>query len=55
MSRMGGRGEINALETTENFMVTNVTLVTDPNAPLAYALVLEHHHPIMSTLGDLRV
>ena len=32
--------------------VSNLTLGTEPNAPLAYAPGLEHHHPIMSTLGD---
>ena len=32
----------------------NITLGADPNAPLFYAPVLEHHHPIMSTLGDPR-
>ena len=34
--------------------VENITLRTEHNAPLAYDLVLEHHHPIMSTLGDPR-
>ena len=29
----------------------NITLGTEPNAPLAYAPGLELHHPIMSTLG----
>ena len=33
--------------------VSNLTLGTEPNAPLAYAPGLEHHHPIMSTLGIL--
>ena len=32
--------------------VANLTLGTEPNAPLAYALVLEHHHPILSEIGD---
>ena len=32
--------------------VANATLGTEPNAPLAYATGLEHHHPIMSKLGD---
>ena len=32
--------------------VANVTLGTEPNSPLAFALGLEYHHPIMSTLGD---
>ena len=31
--------------------VANVTLGVEPNAPLAYALLLELHHPIVSTLG----
>ena len=30
----------------------NITSGMDPNAPLAYALGLEHRHPISSTLGD---
>ena len=32
--------------------VAQVTLGTDPNDPLAYAPGLEHHHPIMSMIGD---
>ena len=32
--------------------VANLTLGTEPNVPLAYAPGLEHHHPIMITLGD---
>ena len=32
--------------------VDRLTLGTEPNSTLAYALVLEHHYPIMSTLGD---
>ena len=31
--------------------VSNLTLGTDPNVPLAYAPELEHHHQIMSILG----
>ena len=27
-----------------------ITIWTDPNAPLDYALGTEHYHPIMSTL-----
>ena len=38
--------------TTDGFIVTNVTLGTEPNAPLAYATGLEPHHPIMSKLGE---
>ena len=34
--------------------VANITLGTETNDPLAYAPVLEHHHPIMSTLGETR-
>ena len=33
--------------------ISNITLGTEPNSPLVYALGLEHHHPIMSTLGKL--
>ena len=32
--------------------VAQVTLGTEPNAPLAYDPGLEHHHPIMSTLRE---
>ena len=32
--------------------IAHVTLGTEPNDPLAYALVLELHHPTMSKLGD---
>ena len=32
--------------------VANITLGTEPNATLAYAPGLEHHHPIVSTLGE---
>ena len=32
--------------------VANLTVGTEPNAPLAYAPGLEHHHPIISTLGE---
>ena len=31
--------------------VAHVALGTKPNSPVAYALVLEHHHPIMSTIS----
>ena len=34
--------------------VANVTLRTEPNDPLEYTTGLEHHHPIMSTLGEPR-
>ena len=30
----------------------HATLGAEPNIPIPYSLVLEHHHPIMSTLGD---
>ena len=33
------------------YTVANVILGTEPNAPLAYAPVLELHHPIMNMLG----
>ena len=33
--------------------VANITLGTETNAPLAYATGLEHHHPIISMLGEL--
>ena len=32
--------------------IANVTLETEPNAPLAYAPGLEHHHPNMSALVE---
>ena len=32
--------------------VENITLGKKPNVPLVYDPVLEHQHPIMSTLGD---
>ena len=35
--------------------VENVTLGKEPNYTLAYDLGLEHHHTIMSTLGETRV
>ena len=34
--------------------LANLNLGTEPNAPLYYAPVLEHHHQIMSTLGEPR-
>ena len=34
--------------------VVTITLGTETNAPLAYALGLELHHPIMSKLGEHR-
>ena len=30
----------------------HITLGMEPNAPLTYALILEHYQPIMSKLGD---
>ena len=33
------------------YTIANVILGTEPNAPLDYDMVLEIHHPIMSTLG----
>ena len=32
--------------------VANINLGTEPNYPLDYAPGLEHHHPIISTLGE---
>ena len=32
--------------------VAQVTLGTEPNFPLVYSMVLEHHHPIMSYIMD---
>ena len=34
--------------------VAKLTFGTDTNAPLVYAPVLEHQHPIISNLGDPR-
>ena len=34
------------------YNIANLSLETEPNAPLAYAPGLEHHHPNMSTLVD---
>ena len=50
-SRMGGRGESNTAGITDRSRVTNVTLGTEPNDPLAYDPGLEIHHLIMSNLG----
>ena len=33
--------------------VANITLGTETNAFLAYNPVFEHHHPIISMVGDL--
>ena len=32
--------------------IANVTLGTEPNAPLDYDTGLEHHHPNISTRGE---
>ena len=32
--------------------VSHIALGMEPNAPHAFASGLEHHHPIMSMLGD---
>ena len=32
--------------------LAHVTLGTEPNAPLTYAPLLEHHHPVVIILGD---
>ena len=34
--------------------IANITLGTEPNDPLAYAPVLQHNHPAISTLVDPR-
>ena len=52
----GGEGDVwdgdgKRLSRWEDYLA-NLTLGTEPNAPLVYALVLEHHNQIMSMLGD---
>ena len=49
---MGGRVKSNTAGTTYGFILTNLTIGTEPNSPLSYALGLELHHPIMIKLGD---
>ena len=44
----GGRYGLSRWE----YNIANLSLETEPNAPLAYALVLEHRHPNISTLGE---
>ena len=46
--RDGDRDGLNRWEDN----VSTITLGTDHNATLAYVLGLEHHHPIMSTIGE---
>ena len=55
----GGERETDGIETDteKNWYEDNeahATLGAEPNIPIPYALVLEHHHPIMSTLGGSR-
>ena len=58
--RREGGEELGGAETaTDDWLsgedtVVNINLGTDPNAPLAYAPVLELHHPIMSKFGGHR-
>ena len=51
-SFVGGRGKSKAEGTTYGFIVTNLTLGTEPNSLIAYALGLELRRPIMSNIGD---
>ena len=53
-SRVRGRGKSNASRTTDRFRVTNLTLGTETNAPLAYNTGLELYHLSMSNLGEPR-
>ena len=48
---VGGRGDSNLVVTIDRFIVTNLSLGTEPNDPLAYVLGLELHHLIMTKLG----
>ena len=49
-SCMGGRGQSNTEGTTYMLIVTDVTLGTVPNVPLAYSMVLKLQHPVVSKL-----
>ena len=49
----GWEGEKDGLNWWED-NVANINVGTEPNAPIDYAPKLEHHHPIMSMLGDHR-
>ena len=48
--RDGNRDRIICLEDN----IANIILGTEPNTPIAYDPGLEHHHLIMSMLGDPR-
>ena len=48
--RWEGNGDIRLVRW--EYIVANVILGTEPNAPLAYAPGFEHHHPIMSMLVE---
>ena len=58
VEKMVGEEDMDETETTtENQLsgednVVNITLGTEPNAPLAYDMGLELHHLIMSKLGE---
>ena len=47
--RWEGNGDVRLVRW--EYIVANVILGTEPNAPLAYTPGLELHHPIMSILG----
>ena len=47
-----GRGENREILSRWEDNEAKLTLGMDPNDPLAYAPGLEHHHPIMSMLGE---
>ena len=49
---MKRRGKSNEEVIIYGLRVTEVTLRTEPNAPLAYAQGLELHHLIMSNIGE---
>ena len=46
--RWEGNGDVQLVRW--EYIVANVILGTEPNAPLAYAKGLELHHPIMSMI-----
>ena len=48
--RQGGEGD-RIIRWEDN--IENLTLGKEPNSPLDYDPLLEHHHPIISTLGQL--
>ena len=51
---MVGKENSNMAETIDSSRVKKVTLGTEPNYHLAYALGLKLHYPIMSKLGGHR-